>query len=162
MSKLVAAIRIAAEAHGFNRRDKGGAMFIGHPLRVMARMETEEEMIVAVLHDVFEQQINEGGGPTPWGYVATGLLTDAEAEALDALTRIRHEPYPSYIARLRPNVIARRVKLADLEDNTHWTRGESLGTLGDRYKEAKEMLEWDLGLVSGPDNTASTQLSKPD
>lgn len=47
--------------------DKGGEPYFLHPLRVMLRMSTEEERIVAVLHDVvedseytFESLVTEG------------------------------------------------------------------------------------------------------
>jgi len=45
------AILLAMKAHQ-GQRDKAGAPYILHPLRVMLSMETETEMIVAVLHDV--------------------------------------------------------------------------------------------------------------
>jgi hypothetical protein len=38
-------------------------------------------------------------------------------EAIDCLTRREDESYEQFIERLRPNRLARRVKLADLEDN---------------------------------------------
>ena len=53
MSMLDRAIEIAVQAHS-GQLDKGGAPYILHPLRVMLRMATEEERIVAVLHDVVE------------------------------------------------------------------------------------------------------------
>ena len=53
MSTLERAIQIAAEAHA-GQVDKGGAPYILHPLRVMLTMATEEERIVAVLHDAVE------------------------------------------------------------------------------------------------------------
>ena len=51
MSLLEKAISIALEAHK-GKGDKAGAPYILHPLRVMFQMDTEEEMIAAVLHDV--------------------------------------------------------------------------------------------------------------
>ena len=50
---LERAIAIAATAHT-GQVDKGGAPYILHPLKVMLRMNTLEERIVAVLHDVVE------------------------------------------------------------------------------------------------------------
>jgi len=46
-------IAIAAKAHE-GQVDKAGAPYILHPLRVMLRLRTDEERIVAVLHDVVE------------------------------------------------------------------------------------------------------------
>jgi (p)ppGpp synthase/HD superfamily hydrolase len=109
-STLEDAISLAVEAHR-GQRDKAGRPYILHPLRVMMRLETDEERTVAILHDVVED--------TPWtlerlrerGYPAEVLA------ALDALTKREGETYEAFVERLRPNALARRVKLADLEDN---------------------------------------------
>ena len=110
MSTLEDAISLAVEAHR-GQRDKAGRPYILHPLRVMMRLETDEERTVAILHDVVED--------TPWtlerlrerGYPAPVL------SALDALTKREGETYEAFVERLRPDALARRVKLADLEDN---------------------------------------------
>ena len=47
------AIKIAVEAHT-GQVDKGGNPYILHPLRVMLSLNSEEERIVGVLHDVVE------------------------------------------------------------------------------------------------------------
>lgn len=51
--QLEKALEIALKAHR-GQVDKGGKPYILHPLAVMMRMETEEEQIVALLHDVVE------------------------------------------------------------------------------------------------------------
>ncbi|MFP2931129.1 GTP pyrophosphokinase [Pyxidicoccus sp. 3LG] len=107
---LEEAISLAVEAHR-GQRDKAGQPYILHPLRVMMRLETDAERTVAILHDVVED--------TPWtlerlrglGYPEDVLC------ALDALTKRQGETYEAFIERLRPDALARRVKLADLEDN---------------------------------------------
>ena len=48
---LEKAIKIALEAH-IGQVDKGGNPYILHPLRVMLSLNSEEERIVGVLHDV--------------------------------------------------------------------------------------------------------------
>lgn len=53
MSTLERAMEIARQAH-VGQVDKGGADYIGHPLRVVEMGRTEEEKIVGVLHDVVE------------------------------------------------------------------------------------------------------------
>lgn len=53
MATLERAIMIAAQAHD-GQKDKSGALYILHPLRMMMRMESEAAMIAAVLHDVVE------------------------------------------------------------------------------------------------------------
>ena len=50
---LEKAIKIAVEAHT-GQVDKGGNPYILHPLRVMLSLNTEEERIVGVLHDLVE------------------------------------------------------------------------------------------------------------
>src|SRR6266699_1181216 len=53
MSHLERAIAIAVEAHR-GQKDKNGAAYILHPLRVVARVNSEVEKIAAILHDVVE------------------------------------------------------------------------------------------------------------
>ena len=53
MSTLERAIVIAAEGHA-GVKDKGGAPYILHPLRMMLSLSSADERIVAVLHDVCE------------------------------------------------------------------------------------------------------------
>ncbi|MCK8502607.1 HD domain-containing protein [Myxococcus sp. MISCRS1] len=110
MRTLEDAIALAVEAHR-GQRDKAGQPYILHPLRLMLKLETEEERTVAILHDVVED--------TPW--TIERLREQGYAEpvlrALEGLTRRQEESYEAFIERLRPDPLARRVKLADLEDN---------------------------------------------
>src|SRR3954468_1175894 len=53
MSTLERAIVIAAEGHA-GVKDKGGAPYILHPLRMMLALSSPDDRIVAVLHDVCE------------------------------------------------------------------------------------------------------------
>jgi len=106
------ALALAAQAHRGQRYPApGGEPFILHPLRVMLRVETPAERIVAVLHDLIED--------TP--YTLTELrrrgYPPTIVAALDLLTHHDSDPYAAYIARLAPDPLARRVKLADLADN---------------------------------------------
>jgi (p)ppGpp synthase/HD superfamily hydrolase len=118
MSSLEHAIAIAAEAHR-GQKDKAGEPYILHPIRVMLRVSTTEERIVAVLHDLLED--------TPWERVdleregfPAGVL-----DALEALTRKPHETYEQFLVRAAGDPIAIRVKLADLEDNLDASRLQS-------------------------------------
>ncbi|MCP3102027.1 GTP pyrophosphokinase [Myxococcus sp. K15C18031901] len=110
MPTLEDAIALAVQAHR-GQRDKAGQPYVLHPLRLMLRLETEEERTVAVLHDVVED--------TPWTLEKLREAGYAEPvlRALDNLTRRKDETYEAFIERLRPDALARRVKLADLEDN---------------------------------------------
>lgn len=116
MSDLDQAIFIASQAHR-GQRDKGGAPYILHPLRVMARMKSDEERIVAVLHDVIE----DNPFWTPYKLRRRGF-GDNIIRALAALTRDKGESYEAFIERCGANPLARRVKLADLDDNSDLTR----------------------------------------
>jgi (p)ppGpp synthase/HD superfamily hydrolase len=53
---LERAIAIAAEAHA-GQVDKAGAPYVLHPLRMMLRMSSIDERIVAALHDVCEDRM---------------------------------------------------------------------------------------------------------
>ena len=110
MPTLEDAIALAVEAHR-GQRDKAGQTYILHPLRVMMRLETETERMVAVLHDVVED--------SPWTLERLRGLGYPEEVlgALDCLTKREGETYEAFIERLLPHPLARRVKRADLEDN---------------------------------------------
>jgi (p)ppGpp synthase/HD superfamily hydrolase len=80
MSTLARAIEIAVSAHK-GQKDKSGAEYILHPLRVMERGKTEIEKICGVLHDViedsdwtFEALENEGFSPE---IISVRQLTDS-------------------------------------------------------------------------------------
>jgi len=106
------AIALAAQAHrGQLYPAPGGEPFILHPLRVMLRVETPAARIVAVLHDLIEDTPYTLAELRRRGYPPT-IVT-----ALDLLTHRDADPYAAYIARLAPDPLARRVKLADLADN---------------------------------------------
>jgi (p)ppGpp synthase/HD superfamily hydrolase len=110
MPTLEDAIALAVEAHR-GQRDKAGQAYILHPLRVMMRLETEAERMAAILHDVVED--------TPYTLERLRELGYPEEVlgALDCLTKREGESYEAFIERVRPHPLARRVKLADLEDN---------------------------------------------
>lgn len=115
MSILESAIRLAVEVHE-GQRDKAGAPYILHPLRVMASVEGEDAKIVAVLHDVIEDAQVEGIEERVRAALSGGDSKRLMA-ALDALTKRDGEGYEAFIERVAPNDLARRVKLADLQDN---------------------------------------------
>jgi (p)ppGpp synthase/HD superfamily hydrolase len=53
MSLLEQCIALALEAHQ-GQTDRNNKPYILHPLHLMSQMDTEEEMMTAVLHDVVE------------------------------------------------------------------------------------------------------------
>jgi len=110
MPTLEDAIALAVEAH-HGQKDKNGQPYILHPLRVMLRLESERERIVGVLHDVIEDT------PTTLAdLLALGYLEDV-VTAIEHMTRREDETYEQFTERAASDPIARRVKLADLEDN---------------------------------------------
>lgn len=116
MATLERAIVIAAEAHA-GTVDKAGAPYVLHPLRLMMKMESIAGMIIAVLHDVVEDNVQ---------WTLPRLQEEGFSreiiEAVDALTRRKAELYPQYIERAAINELARTVKMHDLEDNINIRR----------------------------------------
>lgn len=110
MGTLEDAIALAVKAHR-GQTDKNGQPYILHPLRVMLRLETEEEKIVGILHDVVEDT-----DVTVEELRATGYSEEILA-ALDCVTKREGEAYEDFVRRSASNLLAKRVKLADLEDN---------------------------------------------
>ena len=135
---LERAIQIAVEAHA-GVKDKGGKAYILHPISVMMRCETDEEKIVAILHDVVED--------TDWTFGALREEGFAETiiEALKTVTKhSEDEDYDEFIQRSLKNEIGRKVKIADLKENLDVTR---IGELTDKdikrinkYKRALSVL----------------------
>jgi (p)ppGpp synthase/HD superfamily hydrolase len=110
MANLEHAILLAVNVHR-GQTDKAGAPYILHPLRMMMRMQTDAERMAAVLHDVVED--------TPWTLEALRAegFPDEVLEAVDRLTRRAGEPYDDFVRRAAEHPVARRVNIADLEDN---------------------------------------------
>jgi (p)ppGpp synthase/HD superfamily hydrolase len=111
MPDLERALQIAVQAHA-GQKDKSGAAYIFHPLRVMMRCTHPTAKIVALLHDVvedtdvtFEQLEKEGFSP----------------EVLATLRLVTHDPkvsYEDYIESIAQDKLATEIKIADLEDNS--------------------------------------------
>lgn len=138
MSTLERAIVIATTAHA-GQRDKGGAPYILHPLRVMLRTSGESERIAAVLHDVVEDTPITIDALREFGFSREVL------RAVQLLTKVEGESYGEFIARAATDDVARRVKLADIADNMDLTR-IAAPTPGDharieRYGAARKYLE---------------------
>lgn len=110
MSTLERALVIAALAHA-GQQDKGGSPYVLHPLRMMLKLETEQERVVALLHDVLEDsaltvdELREAG------------FTDEVLEAVQILTRRPGESRMDAAVRAAQNPLTLAVKLADNADN---------------------------------------------
>jgi (p)ppGpp synthase/HD superfamily hydrolase len=124
------AIILAVEAHA-GQTDKAGEPYILHPLRVMLRLTDPTERIVAVLSDVIEDSHYTLSDLEEMGFPQDIV------SALDALTRRPGEHYFDYMKRLSLNLIATKVKLADLADNTDPARKSNIGaSMHARYQKA--------------------------
>ena len=113
---LERAIQIAVEAHA-GATDRGGKAYILHPISVMMRCETDEEKIVAILHDVVED--------TDWTFdsLREEGFTETVIEALKTVTKhSEDEDYDEFVQRSLKNEIGRKVKIADLRENLDVTR----------------------------------------
>ena len=150
---LEKAIKIAVEAHT-GQVDKGGNPYILHPLRVMLSLDTEEERIVGVLHDVVEDC--EGWA---WERLREQGCSDEIIEALKSVSKTPEEEkqfkkmddpnekldhYLEFIKRAKFNKIGRNVKAADIKDNLDISRIDDI-TASDidrlnRYKAALKLL----------------------
>ncbi len=139
MTLLEKAIALALRAHS-GQTDRYGQPYILHPLFIMQQMDTEAERIAAVLHDVVEDS----------DITLDDLRVEGfPAEAIEAVRLLTHDKsetsYEAYIATLKPNAIARKIKLADLQHNMDIrrmdrVRPEDVERL-QRYRQAWETLK---------------------
>lgn len=137
MDMLNKAVIIAVNAHK-NQCDKCGCDYICHPVYVALNMDTEEEKITALLHDVVEDTSITLNDLTQYGFKKEIL------DAVELLTRKPNVEYMDYIKHLKNNPIARKVKLADLKHNSDKERlsgiGKSSEALAEKYERARKYL----------------------
>ena len=135
---LERAIEIAVQAHK-GASDKGGSPYILHPLAVMHNLDTDDEKIVGVLHDVVED--------TQWTFEK--LLDEGfSVTVVDALRSVTKqeggEDYFDFIQRAKKNPLGRKVKIADIQHNMDVTRikviSDKDATRLNKYKKALEIL----------------------
>lgn len=109
------ALRICFDAHK-DQVDKSGMPYVFHPFHLAEQMDAEDAICVALLHDVIEdtdmalQDLRGAGFP---GHI------------LEAVACMTHDPadsYRDYIARIKENDLACKVKLADLAHNSDLSR----------------------------------------
>jgi len=126
------AMEIARKAHA-GQVDKGGKPYIQHPIAVAEMVSTEDEKVVALLHDVVED---------------TDITLDALSDegfpihiikAIGAITRQKGENLISYISRVKKDPIAREVKKADLKHNMDLTR---IPNITDTDINRTKLYEW--------------------
>ncbi|WP_019241473.1 MULTISPECIES: guanosine-3',5'-bis(diphosphate) 3'-pyrophosphohydrolase [Bacillus] len=115
ISEIDRALQLALENH-LGQKDKGGSPNILHPIRIMHNVNSNEEKIVALLHDIVEDTNvtledlhNEG-------------FSNYVVQAVDCLTKRKGEKYQLYLQRVANNPIARTVKMEDIKDNSNLSR----------------------------------------
>ena len=139
---LERAIEIAVQAHK-GASDKGGTPYILHSLAVMHNLDTNDERIVGVLHDVvedtewtFEKLLDEGFSVTV-------------VNALRSVTKqVGGEDYFDFVQRAKQNPLGRKVKIADIRHNMDVTRIKIISDKDmarlNKYKKALEILINDM------------------
>ena len=110
MFTIESAIELAAQKHAEQKR-LNGEPYIYHLLRVMSKMKTEEERIIAVLHDIIEDT-----DVTVDDLLKMGC-PQRVYNAVGWLTKKQHDSYERYVEVLSVNPLSKVVKIADLEDN---------------------------------------------
>ncbi len=96
-----------------NKLDKGGKPNLLHIFKIYIKVKTQEEKLVALLHDIIENTDISEQDLKEYGY-------DKELiDTLLCLTKKKGEYYPDYIDRIinSNNLVALNVKLEDLKSN---------------------------------------------
>ena len=133
---LEIAYQLAKKAHAV-QKDKGGEDYFNHPLYVSSLVNTEDEKIVALLHDVVEDTDITLNDLKQQGF-STQII-----DAVDAITKRDREEYEKYINRLIKNKIAVKVKIADMTHNSDIARIKNPTTNDfERVQKYKEKIEY--------------------
>lgn len=102
------------------QRDKSGCAYFQHPMRVAMRCRTDEEKMVALLHDTIEDT-----DVTPEYLLAEGFPQEV-VDGVLSVTKREGESYEDFVLRAKQNCLGRVVKLHDLEDNLDVLRLDSI------------------------------------
>lgn len=133
------AMRIAYEAH-HGQFDYNGIPYIFHPIHLAEQMEDEISCCAALLHDVVEDT----------AVTLEDLRKDFPEEVVQVVKLLTHEdsiPYFDYVRAIKANLIAKKVKLADIAHNSDQTRctgsdltAEQLAYWKGKYEKATKTL----------------------
>lgn len=134
------ALELVTKAHA-GQTDKIGQPYIGHPLAVAERVQSESARVVALLHDVVEDT------PLTLSDLTAAGFAPEVVDAVDAMTKREGEQYDAYLARVAACPLAKEVKLADLAHNTDPAR---LSALDDATRERlKKKYDYAQRVLSG-------------
>lgn len=134
------AMKIAYQAH-HGQTDCNGMPYVFHPYHLAEQMDDEISCCVALLHDVAEDT----------EVTLDELAKDFPQEVIEALKLLTHEKdtdYFEYVRKIKDNLIAKKVKLADLTHNMDRSRivdssavsAEKLNKWDEKYGKAMEIL----------------------
>lgn len=140
VEQLEQMILLATIKH-FGQIDKSGLPYILHPLAVMNSVNTIEEKIVAVGHDLVEDT------NVTLNFLRVHGFSEEIVDGIDSITHRKDEAYVDYINRVKRNSISKVVKRSDIANNLREDRLEKLSKvtvnrLRKKYSEALSFL-WD-------------------
>lgn len=115
MDKITLAREMAIKFHK-GQVDKAGNEYINHLFFLESKVNTEEEKIVAPLHDIVEDTDVSIDDLKNKGFSKNVI------EAIECITKKQNEDYLTYLTRVKNNKIARTVKLIDLSHNMDISR----------------------------------------
>ena len=142
------ALKLMYEKHK-GQVDKQGIPYVFHPFTVASSMETEEETIVALLHDIIEDTDMTLEDLRKFGFAEEII------ESVDILTHKENEDYATYIKRIGDDPLARKVKIADLKHNMDITRFADTiipDTYFKKYEIYKESLNYLENIINNQDD----------
>lgn len=132
------ALKLSFTAHK-DQVDKSGIPYVYHPYHLAEQMETEETIVVALLHDVVEDTDYTFNDLQKMGF------PDSVIEALRLMTHDPKIPYLDYVKKMKANPVASAVKLADLKHNSDLSRlnriDETALARVQKYEKAIQILE---------------------
>jgi len=131
------ALNLMYEAHK-GQKDKGNIPYVFHPYHIAEQMNTEDEIIVALLHDVIEDTKITLEDIKSYGFNNNIL------EALKVITHDKNINYIDYINKISKNKLATKIKIRDLKHNIDLSRipnpTEEDYNRVNQYKKALEIL----------------------
>ena len=131
------ALMISFDAHK-DQTDKSGMPYVYHPFHLAEQMDDEYSTCVALLHDVVEDT----------DITLDELLKEFPSKVTEAIALMTHDdnvPYLDYVAKIKQNPIAAKVKLADLKHNSDLSRLDKVDENAlkrvAKYQKAIKLLE---------------------
>lgn len=136
--KTKIAMKLCFDAHK-EQTDKSGLPYVFHPFHLAEQMQDEATTIVALLHDVAEDTDMTLEQISRFGFGEEVMV------ALALMTHSDEVPYMDYVRAIKPNPIARAVKLADLKHNSDLSRLDEVTSKAlqrrEKYLQAIALLE---------------------